>query len=135
MKPHNGNKRNTEATAGPSTIYTAEIVPTEDPRAERFRAQFETRSKAMVYAITQIDGLFPDTDNCDVAAELWTSGSVELPGYRVRVEARLCSCLPGSVCPFCDWRERASRIRLRRKTSRVRGVLAYIRNSSDEKPR
>jgi hypothetical protein len=103
-----------------------------DARAARFRAHFERRSKAMVYAITQIDALFPYNDNCDVAAELWTCGSVELPGYIVRIQARLCNCSPGIVCSFCDWRERANRVRLRRTSSALRGVLVPISDGRDK---
>jgi hypothetical protein len=132
LESRKDNTSNRASTNGPSTLYTAEIVPTMDPRAPRFRAQFETRSKAMVHAITQIDLLFPDTDNCDVAAELWTSGSVELPGYKVRIQARLCSCSSRVRCSFCDWRERANRVRLARTPSRSRGVLVAFPHSADE---
>lgn len=125
--PHNTNSLSGHS----SPIYTAEIIPTTDPRADRFRAQFDRRTKAMVYAVTLIDVLFPDTENCDVAAELWSLGSVELPGYKVCIQARLCNCLPGVACSFCQWRERASRVRSRRTSLPSRGVLVSIRDGRD----
>lgn len=116
-------------------IYSAEILATEDRNSSRIVADFDSRSQALIFATNWITTRFPDTDICDVAAELWSREAVELSGYKIRIHERLCACVQNVLCSFCDWRRRARRIRPPMSSPRKGALVSICEGYKSRRPK